>query len=76
MAKSEFICRSPSKGVGDKSQIHSNLVFELGGYLFIYFSFLLIFIGVYLLNYFTYMWNLEKNGTDELTGKAEIESQM
>ena len=23
-------CRAPSKGVGDKPQIHSNLVFELG----------------------------------------------
>lgn len=30
--KYSVYCRVPSKGVGDKPQIHSNLVFELGGF--------------------------------------------
>lgn len=28
--KYSVFCKAPSKGVGDKSQIHSNLVFEFG----------------------------------------------
>ena len=27
----EFICRIPSKAVGNKAQIHTKVVFELGG---------------------------------------------
>lgn len=31
--KYSVFCKAPSKGVGDKSQIHSNLVFEFGPFL-------------------------------------------
>lgn len=33
-AKYVFMCRIPSEGVGDKFQIHSNLVFAVGEFLY------------------------------------------
>ena len=32
LQQSRVYCRVPSKGVGYKPQVHSNLVFELGGF--------------------------------------------
>ena len=32
-SKVRIYCRAPIKGVGDKPQIHSNLIFELGAFL-------------------------------------------